>query len=218
MIEIPGYKEAIAAEREARDYAFLELPRQICGIDVAPFTLYHLVTRLAIECPFLSENSVLERPDPAGEIASFIWNVSVARQSLTLTRARAHPLDEFHARNAIIARLAAADVGEAILCIHDYLNWTFLDAPPPSYGGPKRPPIASIAAAIIDIFASQYGWGTHQVMHAPLEQLYQLIREITVRNNPKAVLFNRRSDKVRGKYLASLNAAAAAADTAPPAS
>src|SRR5438128_1983077 len=108
MIEIPGYKEAIAEERDARDYAFLELPRQICGIDVAPFTLYHLVIRLAIDCPFLSEKSVLERPDPAGEIASFIWHVSTARA--LASHARAPGLAEYHARQALIRKLTTADV------------------------------------------------------------------------------------------------------------
>jgi hypothetical protein len=201
MIEIPGYREAIAAEREARDYAFLELPRDICGIDAAPFTLHHLVTRLAIGCPFLCERSVMDRPDPAAEIASFIWHVSEARR-----RALGRPLAEYRARQAFFEKTAQLDTSAAVVAIHEYLNWTFLDAPP-SGGACKRPPIASIASTIIDLFASEYGWYRHQVMHCPLEQLYQLIREITVRKNPKAVLFNRRSDKVRGQYLNSLNAA-----------
>jgi hypothetical protein len=203
MIEIPGYREAIAAEREARDYAFLELPREICGIDVAPFTLDHLVTRLAIGCPFLCEASVVDRPDPAGEIASFIWHVSVARQ-----RSLGNAFAEYRARNAFIRQVALVDTADAVVAIHEYLDWTFLDAPPGG-GSRKRPPIASIAATLIDLFAGEYGWSRGQVMHCPLEQLYQLIREITVRKNPKAVLFNRRSDKVRGQYLNSLNAAAA---------
>src|SRR4051812_34619727 len=114
MIDCPGYREAIAAEREARDYAFLELPRQIAGIDVAPFTLHHLVTRLAIDCPFLSERSVLKRPDPAGEIASFIWHVSEARR-----RTLGRPLAEYHARNAFFRQSAVVDTEEAILAVHD---------------------------------------------------------------------------------------------------
>jgi hypothetical protein len=203
--QIPGYREAVAAEREARDYAFLELPREICGIDAAPLTLYRLVTRFAIGCPFLGESNVMERPDPAGEIASFIWHVSVAR-SRTLGR----PLAEYHARNALVEHLASIETSESVVAIHDYLNWMLLDAPPPS-DGPSRAPVASIAAGIIDVFGSQYSWSRYEVMHAPIEQLFQLIREITVRNNPKAALPNRRSGKVIGRYLDSLNAAASSA-------
>src|SRR4051812_28835184 len=50
----PGaeYRAAINQETENRDYAFLDLPREICGIPVKQITLRQLLTRFAIGCPF----------------------------------------------------------------------------------------------------------------------------------------------------------------------
>jgi hypothetical protein len=212
--DIPGYREALVVEREARDYAFLALPRQICGIDVLPLTLRHLVTRFMINCPFLCERTVLDRPDPVGEIGAFIWHVSEARQ-----RTRFSVLSEFHARERQHAILAPVALEHALKEIDEYLDWTFLDAPPSGDGKTEtRPSVTSVAATLIDLFASNYGWWRDQVLDAPLVELHQLLREIILRNDPKALLPNRRSGKVRGDFLNAVNAAAAAAAAVAPAS
>jgi hypothetical protein len=208
--EIPGYREALAAEREARDYAFLGLPAAICGIDVVLLTLRQLVARLAISCPFISgrpAEKIMQLPDPAGEIAAFIWHVSIAR-----ARSCGNPLAEYRARQVFYARLAFISAEDAMAGIQEYLKTTFMDSP--ATGGKESVPTASVAATLIDIFAAEYGWTRDEILDAPLVQLYQLLRERARTLNPKAILFNRLSDKVRGDYLAPINEAAIAAAAA----
>src|ERR1043166_9000220 len=106
--EIPGYREALAEESEGRDYAILNLPRKICGIDVVQMTLRHLVTRLAIACPFVCGTSLgLEPEELPGAIASFIWHVSAAR-----ARSR-DVVYEYQARQSLCEILAGTKGGVA---------------------------------------------------------------------------------------------------------
>jgi hypothetical protein len=200
--EFPGYCDALRQEREARDYAFLDLPRSICGIDVAPLTVRQLLARLALRCPFVADlpaEVIMQFPDPAGEIGAFIWHVSIAR-----ARCLGRPLAEYRARQAFCKHLAFVSGEDAIAGIKDYLKITFLDAP--GSGGKTYIPTASIAATLVDIFATDYGWNDDRILDSALVKLYQLLRERSLRLNPKAVLHNRLSDKVRGEYLKVANA------------
>jgi hypothetical protein len=200
--EFPGYREALRAESEARDYAFLDLPRSICGIDVGPVTLRQLLARLALRCPFVADlpaETIIQFPDPAGEIGAFIWHISNAR-----ARSAGSRLDEHLARERLCKQLAFVSAEDAIAGIKEFLKITFLDAP--GSGGKTYIPTASIAATLVDIFAAEYGWNEDRILDSAMVKLYQLLRERTLRLNPKAVLHNRLSDKIRGQYLKEANA------------
>jgi hypothetical protein len=200
--DFPGYREALLSERDARDYAFLDLPRTICGVEVVPMTLRQLMARLALGCPFIANlpaSLILQMPGPAGQITQFIWFISVSR-----ALSRGNPLADYRARQAFCARLAVISATEAIEGIQDYLKITFLDSPPS--GGKSHVPTASIAATLVDIFAAEYGWTDDKILDSPLVRLYQLLRERAQRLNPKTILFNRWSDKVRGEYMRVANA------------
>jgi hypothetical protein len=200
--EFPGYREALRQERDARDYAFLDLPRSICGIEVGPLTVRQLLARLALRCPFIARlpaEMIMQLPDPAGELAAFIWHVSIAR-----SRCHGNAFAEYRALQSFYAHMARVSAEDAAAGIQEYIKITFLDAP--GSGGKSYVPTASIAATLVDIFAAEYGWDEHRILESALVKLYQLLRERAVRLNPKVTLFNRLSDKVRGEYMKAANA------------
>jgi hypothetical protein len=195
-----SYAQAVAAERDARDYAFLDLPSEICGVDVLPMTLRTFIARVAMGCPFLRGYRVLDLADPVGHIGAFLWHLSVARARSR----RLGPLAEYHARtrfNEVVARIDLFAVEPAI---DEYLEETFLDAPVPgggAEGAAAGEVYTSIAATLVDLFAFDYGWPAAQVLDAPLVQLHQLLRSRSLRKNPNAILFNRKSSKARSQAV-----------------
>src|SRR3954470_8994452 len=118
--DFPGYHEALRREREARDYAFLDLPTSLCGVEVGPLTVRQLLARLAIRCPFIADlpaELIMQLPDPAGEIGAFIWHISIAR-----ARCAGNAFAEYHARQALYRQLAFVSAEDAIAAIKDYLE------------------------------------------------------------------------------------------------
>ena len=57
----------------------------------------------------------------------------------------------------------------------------------------------------VDAVASEYGWNEEDILNIPFKRLTQYIRAIQLRNNPKAILFNAKSDKIKGDFLDSQN-------------
>lgn len=182
---IPGYAEASRKEQESRDLAFCEWPVPLCGIEAKQFTLTHLLILGNCENAFVSGRV----PEPA-DVAFFLWVVS------TDYVPNAKERDKFLARICDRVKFVPA-CGE----IMDYLDAAFADAP----AGPaeKGKSYTSFAAVHCDLFASEYGWDDQQTMHKPVARLFQLLRRIQKRHNPRAIQFNR-SDRVISDYLRSL--------------
>ena len=181
--EIPGLEQAIKRETAIRDQSFLELPEVIGGIDVQPLTLRHVLLLEGIGSPFICGGYV--QPHDA---AAFLLVVTGRPKGLKRWR--------------LLRRVGGLNAKEAVGEIESYLSETFMDAPASSQS--QATAYFSNAAALVDCFGSEYGWSEAAVLDIPLKRLFQYVKVITKRNNPKAILFNP-SDKVKGRFLAELN-------------
>lgn len=180
--DIPGYREALAEEAEARDLAFLpDLPQPLCGVPVLPLDLRNLVLLTHAENPFVCGGV-------AGieDVRLLLWVLS------PLYRAG----DE-GGRQRFVDSLPPMQEASATAEVRAWIERTFADAP----ASKKRPkgtskavleePVASFVASWIDLFASEYSWdadyivGTPQRRGIPLPQIYQLHRCIVRRHDPK---------------------------------
>lgn len=186
--DISGYAEAVAWEASVRAEAFLDIPRNLLGCEVLPLTLHRMAVLTAAQSPFLCGGA------PTVEaVAIFLWVVSPGFSI-------SHPT----ARTVFLAGLRdSPELGDLPACVREigaFVEEMFLDSPAGG-GGKSGAPVTSSEAMYCDVFADAYGWTDAQTMNTPLPRLFQMLRRITLRDNPKAVFVNRRSDRVRGEWL-----------------
>ena len=193
--EIPGYAEALAWEERTREEAFLGGCAPLCGVMVRPLSLRRLTYLLRARNPlfFESEEVGIEH------LVQFLWIVSEAFRPGDMEATAA-----FVAEVSTGGALDCADT--AATTIRDYLDSAFNDAPAArgQAKGGSAAPVASFAAALVDAVASEYHWRMDDILDAPLACLHQLLRQSAKRQDPKAVFISRRSARVRGDWLRSL--------------
>jgi hypothetical protein len=185
---IPGYREALEQEELQRNVAFLDVPELICGIEVSPFTLNHLCRLQCISSPFVCGGVM----SPA-DVALFLWAVSPEY----------HPKARLR-RWLFIRRARGLNYADTVKAIEQYLADAFADRT----GGGSRgfsPPNWSGYASICASLAAEYGWSVSQIMAMPVKQVWQFLRIVERRTNPKATFSNRRSEAVRRDWLDTIN-------------
>lgn len=185
--QIPGLREAVEKEQFIRDTAFLDIPEQICGIDVKPLTLRHVLALSLVGSPFM----VGGNPSPV-DCAQFLWCVSTSWSPHSRWR-----------RKLFIRRCRRLKFSTLAKSIEEFVDEAFQDSPATTDCG-DRQSFYSFAASIVDTFASEYGWPAHYIIDMPAKQLFQLMSVIRKRKNPAAILFNP-SEKVRGRWLDQIN-------------
>ena len=194
LSQIPGYSEAIRKENESRDLAFLNLPQSVCGIDIGPFTLRKYILLEGIGNPFVCGGNIL----PA-HVAQFLWILSPGWVAGNGSE-----------RDTFTRKVSLIKYSRAVKEIMELCEVTFQDSP--SYRGAGfSVRIVSGAASYVDILASEYGWSENTVLDMPIARLFQYVRLIQKRHDPKRTFINP-SDKVRGKWLAEVNAEKAKAN------
>lgn len=203
---IPGYREAIVAERDRRDSAFLDLPQFICGVEVLPFTLDRLLFLKAAGDPFVT-GAV---PSPI-DACLFLWSVSreyrAALRGRGLLETINHSLGRWwfnRCRKRFVRSVSKLGVSDAIHGIRNYLDDVFLDSPGGSRGDSFSPSYYSGVATVVYRMANEFHWRETDLMNMPLARMYQYLRMLNHKSDPKAILFNP-SDKVRGRWMEQLN-------------
>jgi hypothetical protein len=181
---IPGYAKALALEEELRGFAFLDLPQAVCGVPLKAPTLRQAIALINIRSPFF----VGGRKGGA-DVAAFLWFLSPGY----------NPADR-PARAKFLHRIARKRLGTCIRQIDRFLDDVMLDAPP-TQEGPRTTPFVNFAARLVETFAVEYGWSESAVLDLPLPRLFQYLRLIELRRNPKTKFINRRSSKVRGNWF-----------------
>lgn len=185
MLDIPGLSEAIAAENGSRDEAWLNLPDDICGIEVSQMTPFHLLLLEGAGNCFVTGSPVT----PEG-VAQFLWILS---PDFCLDAKK---------RNNFIRKVGQVPYQQTVRDIGSFIATTFQDAPASSGFGNERP-LASFVAYYVYIFASDFGWKPEDIVKMPLRQIYQLL---DIRNSkfPNYVKI-RPSDKVIADWLKEQN-------------
>lgn len=183
---IPGLREAVDQERFDRSVAFLGLPEKVCGVDCRPLTMLDVVRLDCIGNPFACGGQVL----PV-HIGAFIKLQCTAKSSV--------------AKWFILQRMAKRYTLErASAEIQSFIVDSFADAPP-STGGRDDVVYWTSAHSLIDALGQRYGWTIKETLETPLKVLLPLLNVARKQNDPSTPLFNPRSDKIRGEWLAASN-------------
>lgn len=183
---IPGYAEACAEERAVRDLALLADPVPLCGVIVNQFTPRHSIRLGFCHNGFLVGGRDLTPED----VAMFLWFVAV---DYSFEEAK---------RDAFVGRLAELKFIGAIESINGYLENAFMDAPGGGGGGKSY---TAPAATLVDLMGHEYGWSMQTTLNTPWAVLFQLVKHIKRRSNPKALQFNPRSDGKLSEWLQAQN-------------
>lgn len=186
LATIPGFLEAVAEERFARDAAFLPVTETVAGVEVRPLTLRTLCILQAIDSPF-----VMGRRGVTGaEVAAFLWVVSSGYNPSASWR-----------RRRFVRRLRDLPFADTVAAINAYLGRTFADL---ASGGPAQRSYYSTTASLVDLFAGEYGWSEAAILDLPVTRAIQYQRAIERRRfaalGQKPVQFNP-SDRVVQNYL-----------------
>lgn len=174
--EIPGYAEAVEAERFNRDAIFLGLTEDIGkGKDkfaVLPLSLRHVLQLRLLRSPLLT----IGLPASSHDIFRFLWTVwpdkspKGRKQLLRRCRRFGIPRWGWLGRAKVLLR-----VQKITAAIRQYLTEAFADWPP---GGKGTESYYSNAAAYVSIFAREYGWSEAEVLDMPLKKLFQYYAEV----------------------------------------
>lgn len=179
--QIPGLREAIETEQHIRDTSFLDLPESVCGFDVNPLTLRHVLMLGAVGSPFLRGG----HPLPV-DVGAFLIIVGDWRGFSKWSNLR---------------KLGRVSFRESVEQVDCFVKESFQDSPAES--GIESVSYYSFAASIVDVFAKEYGWTEQAILNTPVKRLFQYLKAISRRNGEKT--FFNPSDKVRGDWLREVN-------------
>lgn len=177
----PGFAEAVKAENDIRDAAFLDLTANICGVEIRQMTPRDLIILEGIGNP-VAQKVRFSKED----VFDFLRVMSVHYR----------PGAWFNAWR-IKRAVNHMDAKDAIPALIKYLDATFQDSPS---GGGAGIPYAGWCAYYADIFGSEYGWPMERTLSTKLKVLYQLLKCIRRRHDPECILMNP-SDKIKGDAL-----------------
>lgn len=185
-----GYKESVI-----REFAFLDITHEICGIEVNSLKPIHFMYLDFLDSPFINPKETIQ----PGDIFQFLYVVS--------TEYRKN--DPKHYED-FVKKHASINCVKAMHEICEYIEDAFLDAPAEvasTKAGNNRPYTAWIVP-YIDLIAAEYGWDDEAIIRLPFAKLFQYAKAIDMRKSAevgqKAICFNKYSDRARAKLTAFL--------------
>lgn len=180
--QIPGFKEAVNREQVNRELAFLPAPMPILGVPIRHFNARHHMLLAGCGNRFICGG--IPRPE---DVAMFLWFLSPDYRT-----------EPGYREPFVEKKIKDLDYREAVLAILKYLDAVFQDWG--SGGGGNEKQFTAPIAAFIDVLAFEYGWTDEAILEMPLARVFQFLRRIQMRKNPRALLFNR-SERLVGEYL-----------------
>ena len=202
-LQVPGLAEAVRAENEQRDLAFLALGdktgifnEKIAGVKVLPFTTRHLLWLDVAESQFT--DGELYADSVVDEIVKFLRVVQVPPRRCWW-QFRYDPIQQ---NAAIMLAIRGEKLDATVSAIRIYLSEAFADAPGSSAAGGKK--YFSIAAGTCHFLGEKYGMAPADAMDVPLKVSFQLMKAARKSADPRAILFNP-SDNLIARHLRSLS-------------
>lgn len=186
---VPGLGEARERETRERLAAYLD---PLWLFDSCAVRVVQLTPRIYLELAAspLTGAALGGKPNFAG-IAAMLWRLQKDFRA-----------GDEEQRNAIFHAVAHAKIKALRADLKDYLTTTFADQPgDPDGAQAGNPPPWSWLASLVDLFAAEYGWPRATVLDSPFRCLYQELRCIIRRRNPKALFINRHSDEVVQRFI-----------------
>jgi hypothetical protein len=182
LLDIPEYRAAVNAETVARELAFMPGPLPICGVPIR-----HMNARHHILLAWCGNAFVTGARPQSEDVAFFLWALSPDYTT------------EPGFREAFIAeKVRGLDFVQAVVAIYRYLDGVWLDWPAGDRG--ERKHYTAPVASLVDLLATEYGWRDEDILEMPLHRIFQYLRRIAQRRNPKTPQFNA-SDRVLSAHL-----------------
>lgn len=184
-----GYKESVI-----REFAFLDITQDICGVEVKQLTPLHFIYLDFLNSPFINPRDDIS----PGDVYQFLYVVS--------TEYRKNDKQHYE---EFVKRFVDIDLQKTIDEICQYIQEAFLDSPPATVG-PKsnHRPYTAWIVEYIHMIASEYGWVDEYILNLPFTRIFQYIKIIDVRrciaSGQKPVQFNKFSDAAKAKLTAHL--------------
>jgi len=185
-----GYKESVI-----REFAFLNITHEICGVEVNPLTPIHLILLDFLNSPFVNPRDTLN----SGDIFQFLYIVSTDYKQGDKTQ-----------YESFIAKHANIDINKAVDEIIEFINDAFLDEPASSTSNKSsnKRPYTAWCVPYIDRIACEYGWTDDYIIRLPFSRIFQYLKAIEARKCDQSgqpiVLFNKYSDKASNKITSLL--------------
>lgn len=180
-----GYKESVI-----REFAFLGITHEICGIEINAFTPYYFMLLDFLNSPFINPR----KDFTDGDVFQFLYVVSTVYKKSDKAN-----------YELFVSNNAGIDVNKAITEICEYISDSFLDAPPEVVGSSKsnKRPYTAWITPYIDILATEYGWTDEYIIRLPFNRFFQYIKTIDARKSAmvgnKPIMFNKYSDTAYAK-------------------
>lgn len=189
--EVPEYVAALARETCQRDAAFFLERETLCGFEVLPFTPRHFITLASVGCPFVNGGFPTQ-----ADLARFLWVVCPDFRPITPEAT----MRDRRIRQRWIRRARPLNLLAGCAAIELYLNDALADSPGNS--APEGSPSDySLAAGLVDLIATSYGWTEERVLNTPFKKLWQYFRAIRRRADPNAVFINATDGVKRRHWL-----------------
>lgn len=195
---IPGWIDAVAADHENHDLAYVLPHDSIAGVRVRHMTFLDLLRLCAMEFPFLQ--------NPPSE-AEFMADAEMQQSAvIAIAYLSVGYREDRRMRNLIrIWRVGRIDKAKLYACLVAYMGRTFYDDSGARSGAQSDPrSLWSAAADVVDLFGSEYGWTADYSLSLPYRQAIQSCRRIIRRLNPKAHIHTK-GDDVIYEHLEKLN-------------
>ena len=191
----PPQRAEFAQAKRLRDFAFLDLPWSIQGIDIRVMTIRDMAALLSVESPFLCGG-----PKLPADIGVFLWFLSVDyttddKPCVFLLNGK---VVEMTAREAFMLRIPELPLVETLGAIDEYLDFIFMDSP---RGGSGAAPSVSFVARVLDNLMSEYGWTERDALSCPMPRVYQYIKAMDKHEDPK---WDVKASGAFGRWLAAL--------------
>ncbi len=192
---MPDFREelerAYAREREVRDYAMLDLPHEVCGIQIRSLTLRSYMLLSFLGNPFIV-GGAFDRADAA----QFLWLLSI--NYLPPAGGFVQRFKSFFRSKRLMRRIVLIPEEELFEAVEDFMDEMFMDCPGGRKDGPPRS--ISLAAELVNMFRGSVS--RTELLETSLPEIWQHLRYTS---DSKAPTFNKFSDRVKAKFLASLN-------------
>lgn len=181
--EIPGLKEAVAAERKNRLLAWFDVSQTVCGFEIMPLTARGYLALQISNSPFLRF-----AVPTAQELADFLWITSPEYETrgpdtAKLFRKRCEnvfepsmlkPLWWSKAKWARTESSKLERAGKLIEEIYKIIAQAFQDSP---VGVGDGKSYYNGIVSLVGMVARNYGWTEERILEIPLARLFQYARE-----------------------------------------
>jgi hypothetical protein len=210
FIEIPGYAEELARERDLRRDAFSPLGGEcIAGLPVKDLTPRHLLWLDALHNGLVCAFDFESNRELAGQIGQFLWIVS---PGYAPPRGFWHRLLLRFRRRCLILSIRHLPWRRVVAEIKRYLDAAFYDAPQAPADAPaaKANTLPWSGMLYDEMVSLGYAWSYETFLDTPFKRLWTLHAIARHRMHPDSPLAHP-SDQFAVRYIERLNARESAA-------